>query len=91
MVMRYILLISLTNERQKINKKRHIAGFRPMAVGRLEYVMSAGDGGVYYIFRACVLAYSRIGQLYLGLFINRLGGNAAKNARTGWVNKIMTQ
>lgn len=85
-------MISLTNEQQNINKNRHIAGLRPVVVGRLEYMMGFGRWGcVYYIFRAPLLAYSRIDQLYLGLFINRLGGEAAKNARTGWVIKILTQ
>lgn len=38
----YILLISLTNEQQNINKNRHIAGLRPVAAGGLGIY----DGGV---------------------------------------------
>lgn len=39
----YILLISLTNEQQNINKNRHIAGLGPVAAGGLGIY----DGGVH--------------------------------------------
>lgn len=44
-------------------------------------MMGLGDGEV------CALYL----QLYSGLLINRVGGEAAKNTRAGWVMKILTQ
>lgn len=48
----------------------------------------SGDGSWECIIRAPVLAHGRIGWSYSCLFINRF---AVKNARTGWVIKILRQ